>query len=98
MNPGSLPFRSVIVERDNSKSKFTMHREKKNHTDQYVHAQSIHSIKTKIGIVKGVVDRDNNVCITESGLKEELRRINASFRKNGYAKNTIKTATRDNQV
>ncbi|BFZ01449.1 hypothetical protein BsWGS_04488 [Bradybaena similaris] len=93
---GSLPFLDIKVELDNNNLRFTVHR-KETHTDQYLHAQSNHSVKTKIGIVKGMVDRAKGLCTTESGLKEELQRIDASFRKNGYSNKTIQKAMRDNQ-
>ncbi|BFZ08010.1 hypothetical protein BsWGS_11049 [Bradybaena similaris] len=87
---GSLPFLDVKVERDDNNLRFTVHR-KDTHTDQYLHAHSNHSMKTKIGIVKGMVDRAKSLCTTESGLKDELQRIDTSSRKNGYSKKNKKT-------
>lgn len=70
---------------------------KETHIDQYLLTQSNHCMKTKIGIVKSMVDRDKSLCKTELGLNEDLKRIDTSFRKNGYFKNLIKKATRDKQ-
>ena len=81
---GSMPFLdTLIVRKEDGTLKLVVYR-KKTHTDQYLNYQSHHPLHQKLGVVRTLLDRcDNIITETEDKIREE-NRIREALQKCGY--------------
>ena len=79
---GKLPFLDVRLVRNGSSLETSVYR-KKTHTDRYLHYNSHHHPRVKVGRVKTLKDRASRIC-QSSKLRGEISRLQEVFEDNGY--------------
>ena len=85
-----LPFLDVQLVRNGSSLETSVYR-KKTHTDRYLHYNSHHHPRVKVGtcIVKTLKDRASRIC-QSSKLRGEISRLQEVFEDNGYSTAVVK--------
>ena len=83
---GKIPFLdTLIVRKEDGSLKLLVYR-KKTHTDQYLNFQSQHPLHQKLGVIRTLMDRMDNVVTEEGDKKEEEAKIRKAFADCGYPK------------
>ena len=59
------------------------------HTDQYLDFQSQHPLHHKLGVIRTLMDKMENIVTEEQDLKEEEQRIRTALTRCGYPKWTL---------
>ncbi|XP_071956011.1 uncharacterized protein [Antedon mediterranea] len=86
---GKIPFLdTLIVGKEDGSLKLLVYR-KKTHTDQYLNFQSQHPLHQKLGVIRTLMDRMENIVTEEADKKEEEVKIRNALRKCGYPKWTL---------
>ena len=85
---GKLPFLDVQLVRNGSSLETSVYR-KKTHTDRYLHYNSHHHPRVKVGIVKTLKDRASRIC-QSSKLRGEISRLQEVFEDNVYPTAVVK--------
>jgi Reverse transcriptase (RNA-dependent DNA polymerase) len=88
-----LPFLDVKVTRTGNSLSTSVYR-KKTHTDRYLHFQSNHPVKTKIGVVKCLQNRARAICQNALEFNAEITKIESAFKLNGYPDRILDRALR----
>ena len=57
---------------------------KKTHTDQYLNFGSHHPLIHKLGVIRILYERSDNIIIDEKDRQEEIHHINKALRNCGY--------------
>ncbi|XP_071944448.1 uncharacterized protein [Antedon mediterranea] len=85
-NQGKIPFLdTLIVRKEDGSLKLLVYR-KKTHTDQYLNFQSQHQLHQKLGVIRTLMDRMENIVTEEADKKEEEVKFRNALRKCGYPK------------
>ena len=83
---GKIPFLdTLIVRKEDGTVKLLVYR-KKTHTDQYLNFHSQHPLHHKLGVVRTIMDRMENVVTEEADKREEELRIRNALADCGYPK------------
>ncbi|XP_072048921.1 uncharacterized protein [Amphiura filiformis] len=83
---GKIPFLdTLIVRREDGSVKMLVYR-KKTHTDQYLNFKSQHPLHQKLGVIRTVMDRKDNIVTEEVDKMEEERKIKNALMECGYPK------------
>jgi len=82
-----LPFLDDLLTKKNGKLSHQVFR-KQTHTDKYLHSNSHHHPKQKVGVIKTLATRASRISDPEH-LEEELNHLYKVFINNGYHKNII---------
>ena len=87
---GSLPFlHTLMVRREDGTIKLLVYR-KKTHTDQYLNFSSHHPLHQKLGVIKTLLDRCNNIVTDPEDRRKEEEYISKALQECGYPKWTIR--------
>ena len=81
-------YRTLIIRRDDGTVKLCLYR-KKTHTDQYLNFKSHHPLQNKLGVVRTLLDRCNNIITEEKDKETEETHIEDALNKCGYPNWTI---------
>ena len=76
---------TLIVRKDDGSVKLLVYR-KKTHTDQYLNFHSQHPLHQKLGVIRTLMDRKENVVTEQTDKQEEERKIRSALRDCGYPK------------
>ena len=79
---GKIPFLDVLVERQRGSISTRVHR-KPTHTNRYIHYTSHHHPSVKLGVIKCLRNRMDQVCDSFTR-RDELNHLRTVFRSNGY--------------
>ena len=83
---GKIPFLdTLLVRKEDGSVKLLVYR-KKTHTDQYLDFQSQHPLHHKLGVIRTLMDRMENIVTEEQDKKEEEQRIRTALTHCGYPK------------
>ena len=83
---GKIPFLdTLLVRKEDGSVKLLVYR-KKTHTDQYLDFQSQHPLHHKLGVIRTLMDRMENIVTEEQDKKEEELRIRTALTHCGYPK------------
>ncbi|XP_072043200.1 uncharacterized protein [Amphiura filiformis] len=83
---GMIPFLdTLIVRKEDGSVKLLVYR-KKTHTDQYLNFQSQHPLHQKLGVIRTLMDRMENIVTEEEDKKEEENKIRTALTECGYHK------------
>ena len=86
---GSLPFLDTLITRkQDGNFKLSIYR-KPTHTNQYLQFQSHHPLHQKLGVVKTLLDRKENIVTEQEDLIEEDKNISQALGACGYPKWSI---------
>jgi len=95
-----IPFLdTLIVRREDGSLKLLIFR-KKTHTDQYLNFQSQHPLHQKLGVIRTLMDRMENVVTEEEDKREEEVKIRKALMECGYPKwslDRVKQQMKDRQ-
>jgi hypothetical protein len=94
-NEGKLPFLDMLIKRQEDNSLHLEVYRKKTHTDQYLMFDSHHPLHHKLGVVRTLLDRANNIISNEEAKDEEEKHIKKALKTCGYPAWTI-TKTKQN--
>ncbi|XP_072041354.1 uncharacterized protein [Amphiura filiformis] len=84
-----IPFLdTLIVRKPDGTVKLLVYR-KKTHTDQYLNFTSQHPLHQKLGVIRTLLDRMQNIVTEDEDKKEEEERIRIALANCGYPKWTI---------
>ncbi|XP_072042917.1 uncharacterized protein [Amphiura filiformis] len=87
-----IPFLdTLIIRKDDGSVKLLIYR-KKTHTDQYLNFSSQHPLHQKIGVVRTLLDRMENIVTEEEDKQEEENKIRSALAQCGYPKWSIDKA------
>lgn len=86
-NNNQLCFLDILLTRQEGSLGFEVYR-KKTHTERYLHANSRHHPKLKIGIIRTLKTRATKISDLDN-LEDELNHLHKVFELNGYNRNTI---------
>ncbi|XP_072043043.1 uncharacterized protein [Amphiura filiformis] len=97
---GKIPFLdTLIVRKEDGSLKLLVYR-KKTHTDQYLNFQSQHPLHQKLGVIRTLMDRMDNIVTEEEDKKEEEIKIRTALAECGYPKwslDRVKQQMKDKQ-
>ncbi|XP_072035701.1 uncharacterized protein [Amphiura filiformis] len=83
---GKIPFLdTLIVRKEDGSLKLLVYR-KKTHTDQYLNFQSQHPLHQKLGVIRTLMDRMDNIVTEEEDRKDEEIKIRTALTECGYPK------------
>ena len=83
---GRIPFLdTLIVRKADGSVKLLVYR-KKTHTDQYLDFNSQHPLHQKLGVVRTLMDRKDNIVTEQDGREEEDQRIRKALAECNYPK------------
>ncbi len=86
---GKLPFLDTsIVRKDDGSVKLLVYR-KPTHTDQYLNYESHHPLHQKMGVIRTLYDRKDNIISEECDRKEEEKKVQSALKTCGYPKWTF---------
>ena len=86
----SLPFQdTLMIRKEDGTVKLLMYR-KKTHTDQYLNFPSHHSLHQKLGVIKTLLVRCNNIVSEPEDREKEVEHITKALERCGYLSWTIK--------
>ena len=86
---GKLPFLdTLIVRKENGSLKLLVYR-KPTHTDQYLNYESHHPLHQKMGVIRTLFDRKNNIVTEEDDKREEEKKVREALETCGYPKWTF---------
>jgi hypothetical protein len=81
---GSLPFLgALLVKRSDGTIKLLIYR-KSTHTDQYLNWKSHHPLHHKLGVIRTLYDRNNNIVTESEDREQEEKKIEEALKKCGY--------------
>ena len=87
---GKIPFLdALIVREEDGAVKIKVYR-KKTHTDQYLNFKSHHPLHQKMGVVRTLLERSDNLVTTEEDRHLEEEHVTQALAKCGYPKWTLK--------
>ena len=87
---GKLPFLdTIIVRKEDGSVKLLVYR-KPTHTDQYLNFDSHHPLHQKLGVIRTLYDRKDNIITEAADKEEEEKTIQEALRKCGYPPWTFK--------
>ena len=87
---GSLPFFDTLrVRKEDGTIKLLVYR-KKTHTDQYLNFSSHHPLHQKLGVIKTLLDRCNNIVTDPENRRKEEEYTSKALQEFGYPKWTIR--------
>ena len=85
-NDGSIPFLdTLIVRKADNTVKLLVYR-KKTHTDRYLHFSSHHPLQHKLGVIRTLLDRCNDIVTETDDRQKEEQHIVEALSKCGYPK------------
>ena len=87
---GTIPFLDTLIVRKPDKSIKLLVYRKKTHTDQYLHFTSHHPLQHKLGVIRTLLDRSNDIVTEEEDKKAEEKHIVEALEKCGYPRWTFK--------
>ena len=82
-------FDTLTVQKEDGTIKLLAFR-KKTHTDQYLNFSSHHPLHQKLGVIKTLLDRCNNIVTDPEDRRKEEEYITKAFQECGYPKWTIR--------
>ena len=83
---GKLPFLdTLIVRKEDGSLKLLVYR-KPTHTDQYLNYESHHPLHQKLGVIRTLFDRKNNIVTEEDDKREEEKKVREALETCGYPK------------
>ena len=81
---GCIPFLDTLIVRKPDKSVKLLVYRKKTHTDQYLHFSSHHPLQHKLGVIRTLLDRGNDIVTEEVDRQKEEQHIVEAFTRCGY--------------
>ena len=91
------PFLDAYVTRkDDGSLKLKIYR-KKTHTDQYLHFISHHSLQHKLGVVRTLYERSDNIVTDPEDQKEDIAHIDQALTQSGYPRWSFKEVREKNR-
>ena len=81
---GKIPFLDTLIVRKPDGTVKLLVCRKKTHTDQYLNFDSQHPLHQKLGVIRTLMDRKNNIVTEEEDRKEEDERIKTALKHYGY--------------
>ncbi|XP_077999607.1 uncharacterized protein LOC144452388 [Glandiceps talaboti] len=92
-----IPFLDILItKKSDGTVKLCVYR-KKTHTDQYLNFRSHHPLYHKLGVIRTLLDRMNNIVAEEADKTAEEQHIMKALEKCGYPKWTINKVKKDIQ-
>ena len=90
---GKLPLiDTLIVKKEDGSVKLLVYR-KPTHTDQYLNYESHHPLHHKLGVIRTLYDRKNNIVTEEADKREEEKKVQKALETCGYPKWTFEKVT-----
>ena len=87
---GKLPFLdTLIVKKEDDTVKLLVYR-KPTHTDQYLNYKSHHSLHQKLGVIRTLFDRKDNLVTEEADKDQEEQKVQTALQLCGYPQWTFK--------
>ena len=87
---GKLPFLdTLIVKKEDGTVKLLVYR-KPTHTDQYLNYKSHHPLHQKLGVIRTLYDRKDNIVTEEDDKQQEEQKVQAALQLCGYPQWTFK--------
>ena len=87
---GIIPFLDAQIEKKEDGSLKVKVYRKPTHTDQYLNFQSHHPLEHKLGVVRTLYERCENVVTEEEDRKEEVKHVDRALETCGYPRWTFK--------
>jgi hypothetical protein len=81
---GSIPFLDALISRTQDGSMKVQVYRKKTHTDQYLNFESHHPLQHKLGVIRTLYDRSDNIVTDPSDASDEIDHVNKALNKCGY--------------
>ena len=81
---GCIPFLDTLIVRKPDKSVKLLVYRKKTHTDQYLHFSSHHPLQHKLGVIRTLLDRGNDIVTEEVDRQKEEQHIVEALTRCGY--------------
>jgi len=85
-----------LIRKEDGNVKLLVYR-KKTHTDQYLNFMSHHPLHQKLGVIRTLLNRCENVVTEEEDRKQEEEHITSALKKCSYLAWSIRKAKKDMQ-
>ena len=91
---GQIPFLdTLLIRKEDGNIKLLVYR-KKTHTDQYLNFMSHHPLHQKLGVIRTLLNRCENVVTEEEDRRQEEEHITSALKKCSYPTSSIRKAKR----